>query len=148
MRLIVIFFDTNLLVYSTVNLDEEKQKTSDNLIETSMKDNVFVVSPLVLSEFIFVLAKLKIDRILVDQAISSYKPFVKHPLEVAMVLDAYDLCKELELCNNINDAIHLKYAEMHCLKIVTFDRDFRKFEDSTEIVIEILTAAEEEIEET
>jgi predicted nucleic acid-binding protein len=147
MRSIVIFFDTNLLVYSTANLDEKKQEISDNLIETAIKDKVFVVSPLVLSEFIFVLAKLKIDRILVDQAISSYKPFVKYPLEAAMVLDAYDLCKELELCHNINDAIHLKYAERHCSKIVTFDRDFRKFEDSTETMIEILTTVEEKIEE-
>lgn len=144
----MIFFDTNLLVYSAVNLDEEKQKISDNLIETAIKDNVFVVSPLVLSEFIFVLSKLKVNRILVDQAISSYKPFVKYPLEVAIVLDAYDLCKELELCNNINDAIHLKYAERHCSKVVTFDRDFRKFKKSTDTKIEILTATQEEIEET
>ncbi len=140
MRLIVIFFDTNLLVYSTVNLDQAKQKISDNLIETAIKDNVFVVSPLVLSEFIFVLSKLKIERILVDQAIISYKPFLKYPLEVAMVLDAYDLCRELDLCHNINDAIHLRYAERYCSKIVTFDRDFSKFKYSTtKIEIEILT---------
>lgn len=143
----MIFFDTNLLVYSTVNLNEAKQKISDSIIEAAIKDNVFVVSPLVLSEFIFVLSKLKVDKSLVEQALSSYKPFVKHPLEVAMVLDAYDLCRELELCMSINDAIHIKYAERHCSKIVTFDNDFKKFEDSTGIVIEILKAFDEKKEE-
>lgn len=143
----MIFFDTNLLVYSTVNLDKAKQIISDSLIEKAIKDNVFVVSPLVLSEFIFVLSKLKVDKSLVEQAMYSYKPFVKYPLEVAMVLDAYDLCRELELCMNINDAIHIKYAERHCSKIVTFDNDFKKFEDSTVTVIEILKSFDEEKEE-
>jgi predicted nucleic acid-binding protein len=140
----VIFFDTNLLIYSTVNLDNEKQETSDNLIESAIKENLFVVSPLVLSEFIFVVSKLKVDKILVKQALDSYKPFVKHHLEAGMVLDAYELCGKLDICTHINDAIHLKYAERYCSKIVTFDNDFKKFKDSTEIGIDILTTGAKE----
>jgi predicted nucleic acid-binding protein len=88
-----------------------------------------------------------VDKNLVEQAMSSYKPFVKHPLEVSMVLDAYDLCKDRELCININDAVHIKYADKHCSKIVTFDNDFKKFEGSTDTVIEILKTFDEEKEE-
>jgi len=108
------------------------------LIETAIKENVFSVSPLVLSEFIYVLSKLNIDKTLVENAISLYKPFVKHPLEASLVFDAYELCRDLELCKNINDAVHLRFAEKHCTKIVTFDKDFNKFKDSTNIVIEVL----------
>ncbi len=46
-----------------------------------------------------------------------------------------------------NDAIHMKYAERYCSKIVTFDNDFKKFEDSTGTMIEILMAFDEEKEE-
>jgi predicted nucleic acid-binding protein len=31
------FFDTNILVYSTVNLDEAKQEISDRLIEEAIE---------------------------------------------------------------------------------------------------------------
>jgi predicted nucleic acid-binding protein len=48
----VIFFDTNVLIYSIVNLDKEKQKVSDSLVGKAIKEKVFSISPLVLSEFI------------------------------------------------------------------------------------------------
>ena len=143
------FFDTNVLVYCTVKLDEAKQKISDRLIEEAIKDKIFSVSPLVISEFIFVLSKLNIDKILVENAISLYKPFVKHSIEPSLVFDAYNLCKDLGRGKNINDAIHLKFAEQYCSKIVTFDGDFKKFMDSTDILIEVLETEnkEEEVQE-
>ncbi|MCK4764263.1 MAG: PIN domain-containing protein [Candidatus Aminicenantes bacterium] len=77
----MIFFDTNVLVYSTANLDKDKQETSDILIEQAIKDNEFSLSPLVISEFIYVLAKLRIDKKLVENAIALYRPFTKYPVE-------------------------------------------------------------------
>jgi predicted nucleic acid-binding protein len=132
------FFDTNILVYSTVNLDEAKQEISDRLIEEAIKDKLFSVSPLVVSEFIFVLSKLNIDKTLVENAMILYKPFVKHSIEPNLVFDAYKLCIQLGMGKNINDAIHLKFAEKHCSKVVTFDKDFKRFKDKTDMIIEIL----------
>lgn len=132
------FFDTNVLVYSTVNLDEEKQEISDRLIEEAIKEKAFTISTLVLSEFIYVLSKLNIDNQLVENAISLYRPFVEHAIEPSLVFDAYELCRELGTGKNINDAIHLKFAEIHCTKIVTFDKDFKKFKNSTNILIDLL----------
>ena len=141
------FFDTNILVYSTVNLDEAKQEISDRLIEEAIKDKLFSVSPLVVSEFIFVLSKLNIDKILVENAMTLYKPFVKHSIEPNLVFDAYELCIQLGMGKNINDAIHLKFAEKHCSKVVTFDRDFKRFKDKTDMIIEILEEITEDDEE-
>lgn len=103
------FFDTNLLVYSTVNLDQDKQDASDRLIEKAIKEKRFSISPLILSELVFVLAKLKIDKTLVEGAISLYKPFVQ-----------------------------LMFAEKYCSTLLTFDRDFEKFKHSANIKIDIL----------
>jgi predicted nucleic acid-binding protein len=97
-----------------------------------------MVSPLVITELIFVLTKLDIDQTLVEKAITLYKPFVKYSLDASLVFEAYELCKELKIGKSINDAVHLKFAEMYCSKIVTFDGDFKKFKDSTNIDIEIL----------
>ncbi len=43
-----------------------------------------------------------------------------------------------ELLKNINDAIHLKLAEQYCRKLITYDTDFKKFKNETNIKIEIL----------
>ena len=39
---------------------------------------------------------------------------------------------------NFNDAIHVKIAEKHCRKLVTYDSDFKKFKDKSQLEIEIL----------
>lgn len=62
-----------------------------------------------------------------------------------MVLDAYEICEKLNICTNINDAIHLKYAEKYCTKIVTFDKDFKKFKDLAGIEIEVLTTGAKDL---
>jgi predicted nucleic acid-binding protein len=140
MRETVTFFDTNVLVYSTVKLDKVKQEVSDRLIEVAIKEKALTISTLVLSEFIYVLSKLNIDKQLVEKAISLYRPFVEYAIEPFIVFDAYELCRKLGAGKNINDAIHLKFAEIHCTKIVTFDKDFKKFKNSTDIVIDLLEA--------
>jgi len=134
----MIFFDTNVLVYSTISQELGKQEISDRLIEEAIREQRFSISPLVISELIFVLTKLGIDKTLVDNAILLYKPFVKNPIDASLVFEGYKLCSELNFCKNINDAIHLKFAEKHCSKIFTFDSDFKKFRNSTILEIDIL----------
>jgi predicted nucleic acid-binding protein len=134
----MIFFDTNVLVYSTINQELGKQEISDRLIEEAIREERFSISPLVISELIFVLTKLGIDKNLVGNAILLYKPFVKNPIDASLVFEGYKLCSELNFCKNINDAIHLKFAEKYCSKIFTFDSDFKKFRNSTSLEIDIL----------
>jgi predicted nucleic acid-binding protein len=55
-----------------------------------------------------------------------------------LVLEAYDLCFETNRLRCINDAIHLKFAEKYGSKLITFDRDFKKFRPYANIEIEIL----------
>lgn len=47
----MIFFDTNVLVYYTINQDEDKQKLSERLIEEAIGDSIFFISPLVMTEY-------------------------------------------------------------------------------------------------
>jgi predicted nucleic acid-binding protein len=133
----VIFFDTNILVYQSINQDIKKQEQSTLLIQKAIEGNKFFISPLVLSEFIFVLSKLKIIEEQQDK-IELYRNFSNISIDEKIVYEAYQLCLENKLCKNINDVIHLKVAQKYCNKVITFDTDFKKLELLTNIEIEIL----------
>ncbi|MCB4758868.1 MAG: type II toxin-antitoxin system VapC family toxin [Sulfurovum sp.] len=133
----MIYFDTNVLIYYSVNQDENKQKLSAELIEKAIGAKEFYISPLVFSEYIFSLAKLK----MIDQSqlrIDFFKEYISDIQYKMSVIDGYAFCREINFYKNINDGIHLKVAEEHCEKLVTFDSDFKKFQKYTELEIEIL----------
>ena len=137
MRCIMIFFDTNVLVYATINQGDEKLALAEQVIEDAIMHNHFLVSPLVISEYIFILSKLKIvDRHHEDIAL--YTKYTKGSIDKDILLPSYKLCREIDFCKNMNDAMHLKVAEQYCTKLVTFDSDFKKLQHYTNIEIEIL----------
>lgn len=133
----MIFFDTNVLIYFSINQDMEKQTLADERIRSALVDNKLIVSPLVMTEYIFVLAKLKQLEYQSD-TLSFFQNFVQGSLDGGDVISAYKLCSAINACKNINDALHLRYAERHCEKIITFDRDFNRFKPHASIDIEVL----------
>lgn len=136
MRLTVIFFDTNVLVYFAINQDRRKQSVAQAIIQQAIENKTLVLSPLVMIEFIFVLSKL---NQLVEQEItvSFFQQFVKGQIEGDLVLSAYQLSVQHGQGKNINDVIHLKFAEKYCEKIITFDTDFKVLQAFSTINIEI-----------
>ena len=131
------FFDTNVLVYYSVMQDEGKQKIAEELIEKAIVDEVFFLSPLVFSEYVFSLAKL--GALPESQPLIEYfKQYVQEIPFASVALEAYDLCYEIDTCKSINDVIHLKVAERFCGELVTFDRDFRKLREYAGVEVEVL----------
>jgi len=53
-------------------------------------------------------------------------------------MEAYYLGSKIDYCSNINDIIHLKFAERYCDIFYTFDKDFQKLINHTELKIEVL----------
>jgi len=133
----VIFFDTNILVYQAINQDLHKQQKATTLIEGAIDKNIFFISPLVLSEFIFVLSKLKIIDEQKDK-IELYRNFSCEKIDLSLVYDSYNLCIKNQICKHINDVMHLKTAEKYCTKLITFDSDFKKLQPLTNTKIEII----------
>jgi predicted nucleic acid-binding protein len=134
----MVYVDTNVLIYISVNQDDEKQDVATKLVRKLIEKNELFLSPLSIQEFIFTLAKLKIDLTQMTQDVSFYMDYVQQSIDKDILNDAFAFCKEMNSCRNINDVIHLKLAERYCKKLVTYDTDFKKFEDSTPITIEIL----------
>jgi len=133
----VIFFDTNILVYYTINQDEDKQKLSERLIEEAIRDGNFFISPLVMTEYIFILSKLKI-REENSNKILFFSKFIRGVISERETMEAYEICQKIDFCKNINDAIHLVVAQKYCDKLITFDNDFKKFKKFTSIEITVL----------
>jgi len=133
----VTFFDTNVLVYFTINQDKKKFDKAQKIILEAIEHGTFFISPMVLSEYIFVLGKYKLVTKHKNKVVL-FSKFVKASIDNAIILEAYEVCEKIDFCKNINDIIHLKIAEQYCNKLVTFDDDFKKLKKYTDIEIEIL----------
>jgi len=133
----VTFFDTNVLIYFTINQDQHKWELAKKYLYEALDKEIFFISPMVLSEYIFILSKYKIQKQHKDK-IMFFAQYVKGNIDAKRVVNAYSKCQKINFCKNINDAIHLKVAEQYCNKLVTFDADFKKLDKYTELEIEIL----------
>jgi len=132
------YFDTNILIYATVEQDLKKFQISNDLIYEAIKSKNFFISPLVLSEYIFILSKLKIAEQCEEQ-IGFYSKFIDGFVDKGAVVSAYFKCSIKNKCKNINDYIHLEIANEYCKKFVTFDSDFKNLEQNYDLKIEILS---------
>ncbi|MDQ1354533.1 MAG: hypothetical protein QG657_4842 [Acidobacteriota bacterium] len=134
----MVYVDTNVLIYISADQGEEKRNTAAKLVRKLIENNELFLSPLTIQEFIFTLAKLKIDLNQISRDVDFYLDYVQQSIDKDILTDAYTLCKRLNQCKNINDVIHLKLAERYCRKLITFDNDFKVFQNKTKIKIEIL----------
>ena len=133
----MIFFDTNILVYATIDQSMEKFERATQQIDEAIQIDSFCISPLVLSEYIFILSKLKIIQEQ-HEKVMMFSKYVVSDIDNEIVIQAYELCRKIDFCKNMNDVIHLKVAEQYCQKLVTFDSDFKKLQKHTDINIEII----------
>jgi predicted nucleic acid-binding protein len=132
----VIFFDTNVLVYFAINQDSRKQGMAQLLVQQAVENQRLVISPLVMIEFIFVLSKLN-QFVKQERVILFFQQFIHGQIEESFVLSAYQFCVQHGHGKNINDVIHLKFAEKYCDKIITFDNDFKMLMPFSTIKIDI-----------
>lgn len=132
------FFDTNVLVYAAINQDSRKQARSERLIKEALQSNALVISPLVLSEMVFVLSKLGVLGDYKD-SFRFFSRFSSSGVSQSDVEKATDLACELDAGKSINDLIHLVHAERcGCNELVTFDKGFSRFSDRAAIAIKVL----------
>ncbi len=135
------YFDTNILIYSITSLDKAKMHKSQELINGCVKNKTILISPVTLQEMIFVLAKLKVEKQLLIESVHTFLKYSKYEIDSSIVKDAFDLCSKINFHRNVNDAIHLKFAEKYCAKLLTFDSDFKKFKPHSTLDIEIIKTA-------
>ncbi|AXS82484.1 MULTISPECIES: PIN domain-containing protein [Marinobacter] len=132
------FFDTNVLVYAIINQDSDKQKLAEKLIEDAILKQQFAISPLVLTEMVFVLAKL--GQLPAQKDLLLYfQKFSTPAIEKVDVAGAMKMALELGLGKSINDLVHLIHAERSgCEKLLTFDKGFSRFVSQSNMELVVL----------
>lgn len=98
-----------------------------------------MLSTLTLQEFVFTLAKLKIDNDIIKEDSEYYFSFVNVEQDYVVLKEAIELCCDENQCKNINDVMHLLLAEKaKCSRLITFDGDFKKLDGVNDVRVEVL----------
>lgn len=134
----MLYLDTNILVYALVNQDSQKMLASQARINQCIADSSLLLSPLSLQELAFTLAKLNAPQNTIKDSFNVFKAFVAHKVDMTLCDSGFQLALATNMLRNINDAIHARYAEQYASKIVTYDQGFRKFATHISIPIDIL----------
>jgi len=134
----MVYLDTNILIYASINQDTAKHKDSINLIESLVNPGELILSPLVIQEFIFTLAKLKIDKSIIQEDVNFYMDFMTSNYTKTMLQEAFAICLEDDKCTSINDILHLKIATQEASKLITYDKYFKNLQKYTPIEIVVL----------
>ncbi|PKL18903.1 MAG: hypothetical protein CVV49_03415 [Spirochaetae bacterium HGW-Spirochaetae-5] len=101
--------------------------------------NSLLISPLVIQEYVFTLNKLKINPELIYNKSIAFERYCRHYIDSRIISDATFLASQIDSFGNINDIVHLKYAENYCTKLITYDADFNKLKPFSKIEIDILS---------
>lgn len=92
------FFDTNVLIYATIDQDSSKQRQAATLIARAIADGTFAISAQVLKEFANTLIK-KSDKPLeaIRESVERFSPYSIVANSPLLVVRALDLCKAFGL---------------------------------------------------
>ncbi len=135
----MVYLDTNVLVYASVEQDIEKKNRSLALLEELITKKQLLLSTLTLQEFVFTMAKLKINNDIIKQDSDYYFSFVNVEQDYFTLKQAIELCCDENQCKNINDVMHILLAQKaKCSRLITFDGDFRKLDWVNGVKVEIL----------
>lgn len=111
---------------------------SQGLIKKLANEGNLLLSPLSLQELAFTLSKLNIDKEHIKNNYELFSVFCQYSIDKALLDSAFETCIQIDFCKNINDIIHIKFAEQYCDKFSTYDHDFKRLEQITDIDINIL----------
>ena len=135
----MVYLDTNVLIYASVEQSIEKKERSLEILEHLISSKELILSTLVLQEFVFTMAKLKIDSKIIKNDSDYYFGFVGVEYDYSDLKKATDVCCQYSSCKNINDILHLILArKSKCKKLITFDNDFRKMKRYSDVAIEMV----------
>ena len=134
----MIFFDTNILIYASINQDIKKLEISQRALSGALENESIVLSPLLIQEYVFALKKLRLEPSKIRVRADEFLRHCYYAIDCEIIKSSIEVASRIDYFQNINDIIHLKYAEKYASKLVTFDSDFEKLRQYSNIEIEIL----------
>ena len=134
----MIYFDTDVLVHSVVLRTRAAQLLAVDTIQSAMVEGKYTVSQLVLQELAFVLARIGVEPVLIQENLRFHSKFTEFRISDSIFDRAVALAGKLGF-RHINDCLHTAIAETFCEELVTFNaKDFKKISAMTTLKITIL----------
>jgi len=134
----MVYLDTNVLVYSVVNIDNNKNFKSTQLIKKLIEDDYLILSPLNIQELAYTLSKLKMEPIKIFEISELFNNFCLNEITCEILSQSISIAQELNFYNNFSDIVHLLFAQKYAQKLITFDKDFNLLKNIAKIEIEVL----------
>ena len=136
----MVYLDTNVLIYASVEQDPRKHREAIDLIEALVEEERLLLSTLVMQEFVFTLAKLGVPYEMIRHDSEFYMAYVALGVDQMSMKRAVESCLFLQKCRNVNDILHLYLAEKAGAKrVMSYDRDFKALKTlGSPVEIEIL----------
>ncbi len=136
----MIYLDTNVLLYATLSKvdTQSQQDKAIGILKELLKDESLLLSNLNLLEYVFVMNKANEEKEKIENSLSLFKEFVKDEKDgfhnkLILLLRSSDIFK------NSFDFYHIMFADSYkCQKLLTFDKEFKKFINKFNVNIKIL----------
>lgn len=120
------YFDTNVLIYFVYQTQsKEKFEISERLIKSSLSSNRILLSPLILQEFIYTAFKIDKNKERIREGMNFFSRYCRLDLSLGIVFESFELADKMNYFKNINDCIHLKFAEKYCDKLTHLTKTSR-----------------------
>ena len=74
----------------------------------------------------------------IEKTYSLFNQFCQYEINRDIMNSAFEIASKINFGKNINDIIHLKFAEQYCSKLLTFDKDFKLLKQFSKIEIDII----------
>ena len=133
------YFDTDVLVHYLVHQETEKHLQANELYVNSAAEKTFFITLLSLQELTFALAKLKVEKADIEDAIAKWHSPKLRDYSPSIFSRASELSRQIGF-RHINDCLHTAMAEEYgCTELVTYNRkDFLRIQPLTSLEVIIL----------
>ena len=134
----MIYFDSDFLINYYVIQDRKRHQLAVKIFDKANQNGEGFLSLLNLQEIAFVLSKLRVDIVEINDTLHTFNKFNPINYSFEDFKRAATLCQKVGF-QNINDCIHIAIAETHCQELYTFNQaDFKLIKNHTSLKINIL----------
>ena len=139
----MIYFDTNVVLYALEIVQDKPSyvKTAKALFDRSVTDQQAVLSFLNIAETSFVLAKLKVEPIVIADTLEFLSDLMQPvAMDAALMTNFLTITSKTQKYRHSFDLLHIEIARrLQCQQFVTYDQALKKIRaEYQDIEIDVL----------
>ena len=133
------YLDSDVIFNAITLQDEVKNKVANELVIDALKNDLFVISTLVIQEIGYGLARYEVESSIIRDELIYWNMLNVKAINKTDITRAINLAQQIGY-KHINDCIHTALAEsLHCDRFYTYNKsDYKRIQKHTDLQIIIL----------